>query len=69
MRTLKREYSNSDYIFITERKTPITDSTFRKIVVRAGMEANLGIPVYQCMLRHFTEFKLPNDGQDTRSIQ
>jgi integrase len=29
LRILKREYPESDYVFITERKAPITDSTFR----------------------------------------
>lgn len=69
LRTLKREYPDSDYIFITERKTPITDSTFRKVVARAGIDAQIGIPVHPHMLRHSTGYKLANDGQDTRSIQ
>jgi site-specific recombinase XerD len=54
---------------MTERKTPITDSTFRKMLARAGKEAKLGISVHPHMLRHSTDFKLANNGQDTRSIQ
>lgn len=69
LRALKRNYPDSDYIFMTERKTPITNSTFRKIVARAGIEANLNMPIHPHMLRHSTEFKLANDGQDIRSIQ
>ena len=69
LRALKRDYPDSDYIFMTERKTPITDSTFRKIVARAGIEANLDMPIHPHMLRHSTGFKLANDGQDIRSIQ
>ena len=69
LRVLKRDYPDSDYIFMTERKTPITDSTFRKIVARAGKEANLDMPIHPHMLRHSTGFKLANDGQDIRSIQ
>lgn len=69
LRALKREYPETDYIFMTERGSPITDSTFRKIVARAGVEAKLGLPIHPHMLRHSTGFKLANDGQDTRSIQ
>ena len=54
---------------MTERKGPMTDSTFRKIVGRAGEKAELGMPIHPHMLRHSTGFKLANDGQDTRSIQ
>jgi len=42
---------------------------FRKIVARAGIEANLDMPIHPHMLRHSTGFKLANDGQDIRSIQ
>jgi site-specific recombinase XerD len=69
LRILKREYPDSDYVFMTERKSPITDSTFRKIVSRAGIAANLDMSVHPHMLRHSTGYKLANDGQDTRSIQ
>lgn len=69
LRIVKREYPDNDYVFMTERKTPITDSTFRKMLARAGKEAKLGMPIHPHMLRHSTGFKLANDGQDTRSIQ
>lgn len=69
LRALKRDYPDTDYLFMTERGSPITDSTFRKIVTRAGVEAKLGFPIHPHMLRHSTGFKLANDGQDTRSIQ
>ncbi len=54
---------------MTERKTPVTDATFRKILARAGMEADIDLHVHPHMLRHSTGYKLANDGQDTRSIQ
>lgn len=69
LRAVKRDYLDSEYVFMTERQTPITDSTFRKIVARAGEQAKLGMPIHPHMLRHSTGFKLANDGQDTRSIQ
>lgn len=69
LRKIKREYPDTQYIFVTERKGPMTDSTFRKIVIRAGKEANLGFPIHPHMLRHSTGFKLANEGHDTRIIQ
>jgi len=69
LRVVRRDYPDSEYVFMTERKSPITDSTFRKIVARAGKLAKLGMPIHPHMLRHSTGFKLANDGQDTRSIQ
>jgi integrase len=67
LRRLAREYPETPYVFVTERKGPLTDSTFRKIVARAGSVAGLDFPVHPHMLRHSTGFKLANDGQDTRA--
>lgn len=69
LRKLKREYPETQYVFVTERKGPMTASTFQKIIARAGKEAKLGILLHPHMLRHSTGFKLANDGRDTRSIQ
>jgi type 1 fimbriae regulatory protein FimB/type 1 fimbriae regulatory protein FimE len=69
LRQLKRDYPDTDYIFMTERKAPMTAATFRKMIARAGTIANIGFPVHPHMLRHSTGFKLANDGRDTRSIQ
>ena len=69
LRKMAREYPETPYVFVTERKGPLTDSAFRKIVARAGEVAGLAFPVHPHMLRHSTGFKLANDGQDTRAIQ
>lgn len=69
LRKIKREYPETDYVFMTERKAPITADTFRKIIARAGEVAKLGLSVHPHMLRHSTGFKLANEGRDTRSIQ
>jgi type 1 fimbriae regulatory protein FimB/type 1 fimbriae regulatory protein FimE len=69
LRQLKRDYPETDYVFMTERKAPITADTFRKIIARAGEKAELGLATRPHMLRHSTGFKLANDGRDTRSIQ
>ena len=69
LRHLRREDMATDYVFMSQRKAPMTDSTFRKIVARAGLKAKLNMPIHPHMLRHSTGFKLANDGRDTRSIQ
>ena len=68
LRRLQREYESS-YVFVTERRGPLTTSTVRKIIARAGELAGLGFPVHPHMLRHACGFKLANDGHDTRAIQ
>ena len=69
LRRLQRDYPSSPYIFTGERKGPLTDSTVRKVVARAGTSAGLGFPIHPHMLRHAAGYKLANDGQDTRAIQ
>lgn len=60
---------NSRYLFVSERKAPLTADTVRKIVARAGQHAGIEFPIHPHMLRHATGYKLANDGQDTRAIQ
>jgi len=69
LRKIGRDYPDTQYVFITERKGPLTASTFSKIIARAGEQAQLGMPIHPQMLRHSTGFKLANEGKDTRSIQ
>ena len=69
LRKLRREFPETQYVFVTERKGPMIDSTFRKIVARAGEKAKFDFPIHPHMLRHSTGFKLANEGRDTRSIQ
>jgi type 1 fimbriae regulatory protein FimE len=69
LRRLLRNYPETAYVFVSERKAPLTVHAVRKIVGRAGVEAGLEFPVHPHMLRHATGYKLANDGQDTRAIQ
>ncbi len=69
LRKIQRDYPTSAYIFTGERRGPLTDSTVRKMVARAGTAAGLEFPVHPHMLRHAAGYKLANDGQDTRAIQ
>ena len=69
LRRLKRDYPETPYVFVTERKGPLTDSAVRKLITRAGEVAKFEFPVHPHMLRHATGYKLANDGHDTRAIQ
>jgi type 1 fimbriae regulatory protein FimE len=69
LRRLQRDYSETSYVFVSERKSPLTPDTVRKIVLRAGQRAGIPFPIHPHMLRHATGYKLANDGQDTRAIQ
>jgi integrase len=69
LRKLQRDYPSTQYLFITERLSPITTSTVRKMVKRAGEKAELPFPIHHHMFRHSTGYKLANDKQDTRAIQ
>jgi type 1 fimbriae regulatory protein FimB/type 1 fimbriae regulatory protein FimE len=69
LRRLRREYPETPYVFVTERKGPLTASSVRKIVARAGRSAAIPFPVHPHMLRHACGYKLANDGHDTRAIQ
>ena len=69
LRRIQREYPTSPYVFSGERKGPITPSSIRKIMARAGVAAGFPFPVHPHQLRHACGYKLANQGQDTRSIQ
>ena len=69
LRRLQRDYPETQYVFVSERKGPMTASNVRKMLARAGQEGKLPFPVHPHMLRHACGFKLANDGHDTRSVQ
>lgn len=69
LRRLQRDYSKLPYVFCSERKAPLTSDAIRKILTRAGKEANLPFTVHPHMLRHACGYKLAQAGQDTRAIQ
>jgi integrase len=69
LRKLRKLYPDGPYLFVSERGGPISSSTVRKLVMRAGEKAGLGFPIHCHMFRHAAGFKLANDGQDTRAIQ
>jgi type 1 fimbriae regulatory protein FimE len=69
LRRLKREQAESQHVFLTERRAPMTTAGFRKMMGRIGETAEFPFPVHPHMLRHACGYKLANDGQDTRAVQ
>lgn len=69
LRKLRREAPYSPYVFLSERKSPLSPAAVRKMLSTVGEASRLDMPVHPHMLRHGTGFKLANDGHDTRAIQ
>ena len=69
LRQLQRDYPQTQYVFVSERQTPLTARTVSHIITRAGKLAQLNLTIHPHMLRHSTGFYLANNGQDTRAIQ
>ena len=69
LRQLLRDYSDTLYVFVSERKAPLSERTVRHIIAEAGKLAGFSFPIHPHMLRHSTGFYLANKGHDTRAIQ
>jgi integrase len=69
LRKLLREAPTSPYVFILERRAPLSAAGYQRMVARAGVAAKFTFLVHSHMLRHACGFKLANDGHDTRAIQ
>ncbi|MFA6213241.1 MAG: tyrosine-type recombinase/integrase [Candidatus Obscuribacterales bacterium] len=69
LRKLRRDYTVSDFVFISERQGPLSSNAFHKMVARAGIEADLELSVHPHMLRHALGYSLASNGVDTRAIQ
>ena len=69
LRKLRRHYPQSSYLFVSERRAPLTARRVHSIIARAGQNAGLPFSVHPHMLRHSTGFYLANRGHDTRAIQ
>jgi integrase len=69
LRRLKAEGGNNEFVFVSERGSPISVDGFAKMIERLGAETGLKFNVHAHMLRHACGYKLANDGVDTRSLQ
>lgn len=69
LRKLKREQQTSPFVFISERKGPLSSRAVQAMIERAGQVAGIEFPVNAHALRHACGYALANAGTDTRSIQ
>lgn len=69
LRQLHRDYPDSPYLFVSERRAAMAAATARGIIERAGQLAGISFPVHPHMLRHACGFYLASKGHDTRAIQ
>ena len=69
LRQLKRDYPDTQYVFVSERKAPLSTRSVRHIVARAGRLAGIEGRVHPHLLRHSCGYYLATNGQDTRAIQ
>ncbi len=67
LRRLLRD-NDSPYVFCSERGGPLTASSVRKLIARAGETAGL-VNIHPHMLRHSCGYYLANRGIDLRAIQ
>lgn len=69
LRQIQRNYPDTPYIFVSERKAPLSTRVIRHIIARAGEKAGITQPVHPHQLRHACGYYLANSGHDTRAIQ
>jgi integrase len=66
---LQRLYPDSPYVFVSERKAPLSPRSIRAIVARAGQVAGLPFVPHPHQLRHACGYYFASRGHDTRAIQ
>ncbi len=69
LRQIQRDYPETQYVFVSERKAPLSTRTIRHIIARAGELAGIVEPVHPHQLRHACGYYLASQGNDTRAIQ
>jgi hypothetical protein len=66
LRELQRTYPDSPYVFVSERKAPLSPRAIRAIVARTGQVAGLPFVPHPHQLRHACGYYLASQGHDTR---
>ena len=69
LRQIQRDYLDTNYVFVSERKAPLSTRSVRHIIARAGKLADIPFPVHPHQLRHACGYYLAAQGHDTRAIQ
>ena len=69
IRSLLREQPNSSFLFLSERKAPLSIDGAQKLIERLGEAAGFAFPIHAHMLRHSAGYALAGRGVDTRTLQ
>jgi type 1 fimbriae regulatory protein FimB/type 1 fimbriae regulatory protein FimE len=69
LRALRREHPHADFVFLSERKSPLSVDGAQKLIERLGVAAELPFPIHAHMLRHAAGYALAGRGIDTRTLQ
>jgi len=69
LRALRREHPHSHFVFLSERKSPLSVDGAQKLIERLGEAAKLPFPIHAHMLRHAAGYALAARGVDTRTLQ
>jgi site-specific recombinase XerD len=69
LRQIERDYTDTSYVFVSERKAPLSTRSVRHIIARAGELAGIPDLVHPHQLRHGCGYYLAAQGHDTRAIQ
>jgi type 1 fimbriae regulatory protein FimE len=69
LRALRRDNPHAAYVFMSERKAPMSTDGAQKLIERLGVAAELPFPIHAHMLCHSAGYALAGRGVDTRTIQ
>jgi integrase len=69
LRELQRPYPASPYVFVSERKAPLSPRSIRAIVARVGQVAGRPFVPHPHQLCHACGYYLASQGHDTRAMQ
>jgi type 1 fimbriae regulatory protein FimB/type 1 fimbriae regulatory protein FimE len=69
IRKLTKDNPNSTFLFLSERKAPLSIDGVQKLVERLGVAAGFAFPIHAHMLRHSAGYALAGRGVDTRTLQ
>ena len=66
---LSKDDNRGEYVFMSERGTPLAYSSLDTIIKKANQVSGLGFPVHCHIFRHACGYHLVNKGMDMRKIQ
>lgn len=69
LRKFHRQNPNSRYVFLSERKSPLTTQAVYRMLRNIEPFLGWNFPIHPHMLRHSCGYYLANEGKDLRSIQ